>query len=172
MAFCAKCERRTKSPSNFCEGCGGEFSFERASLIRHWTFLGLALVWSAVALFVCLGYHIPEPSGVLSITINGHTYSGHPPALTLYQSDPSFVIIGVALGAGLLIATVDLVLRVTQRSERFGGGGVIIGAMVALFSLFGLLYGVASLGVIGVLLILSGQPIKKSSKPRVSENAV
>jgi hypothetical protein len=78
----------------------------------------------------------------------------------------------VALSTGLLVATVDLVLRVIQRSERFGGGAVIVGAMVALFSLFGLLYGVASIGVVGVLLILSGQPLKKSSKHQVSENVV
>lgn len=173
MAFCAQCERQTPSPSNFCESCGAEFSLDRASLIRHWVFLGLALVWSAVALFVCFGYHLPESSGVLSITTNGHTYFGHPPALTLYQRDPVSVFnILVALSTGLLVATVDLVLRVIQRSERFGGGAVIVGAMVALFSLFGLLYGVASIGVVGVLLILSGQPLKKSSKHQVSENVV
>jgi len=51
--------------------------------------------------------HVPEPKGVLSVTINGRTYLGNPPALTLFQKDlVSFVTVAIVLGTGLLVATV------------------------------------------------------------------
>ena len=97
-----------------------------------------------------------------SVTTNGHTYTGHPPALTLYQRDPISVMnIVIALSAGRLVATVDLVIRAIQRTNRVGGGAVTIGVLVILFSLFGLLLGVSSLGVVGALLILAGLPIRQ-----------
>jgi hypothetical protein len=37
---------------------------------------------------------------------------------------------------------------------------LIVGGCVALFSLFGLLWGVASIGVVGVLVLLSALPIE------------
>jgi hypothetical protein len=122
-----------------------------------WLFLGLALLWSVVAIAVLLRYHVPEPKGVLSVTINGRTYLGNPPALTLFQKDlVSFVTVAIVLGTGLLVATVDLVMRSVQRSSRTGTLAIVAGGAVVLVSLFGLLVGLVGVGVVGVLLIFSG----------------
>jgi hypothetical protein len=123
-------------------------------------------LWSGVALAVVLKYHIPEPVGETAVTTNGHTYYGNPPALTLYQSDPvSFVTVAVALGAALLISLVDLVVRVAQRTSRVGVGAVVAGSLVVLFSLFGLLWGVIGVGVVGALLIVSGLAPRATVNP-------
>jgi hypothetical protein len=120
-------------------------------------FLGLAVLWSVVAVVALLRVHVPEPRGVISVTINGHTYRGNPPALTLFQRDAaSFVMVVVVLGTGLLTATFDLVMRYVQRSSRTGTLAIGAGGVVVLVSLFGLLVGLAGMGVVGVLIILSG----------------
>jgi hypothetical protein len=125
-------------------------------------FIGLALLWSAVAVVVLLGYHTPEPVGVLGVTINGHTYLGNPPALTLYERDPvSFVTVIIVLGAGLLVSIIDVVMRHAQRSSRTGILAMVAGAVVVLVSLFGLLVGLAGVGVVGALLIFSGLPSRR-----------
>jgi hypothetical protein len=134
----------------------------RPSFRRPLLFLGLAVLWSGFALSVLLNYHIPEPLGVLGVTINGHTYVGHPPALTIYERDPvSFVTIVAVLGSGLLTGALDLGLRFVQRSTRSGTSAVVAGAAVILVSLLGLLPGLAGVGVVGALLIISGLPSKK-----------
>jgi hypothetical protein len=120
-------------------------------------FVGLASLWSVVAVVVLLRYHVPEPKGVLGVTINGNTYVGNPPSLTLFQRDPvSFVTVVVVLFAGLLAATIDLVMRYARRSSRTGTVAIVAGGAVVLISLFGLLVGLAGVGVVGALLILSG----------------
>jgi hypothetical protein len=129
----------------------------RPSFRRQWLFLGLALSWSVVAVAVLLGHHTREPVGVLGVTINGHTYLGNPPALTLLERDPvSFVTVVSAVGAGLLAATIDLVMRYVQRSTRTGTLAIVAGGAVVLVSSFGLLLGLAGVGVVGVLLISPG----------------
>ena len=129
---------------------------------RSWFLMGLALLRSGVAVGVLLGYHVPEPLGMTSITTNGHTYVGNPPALTLFQRDPvSFVTIAVTLGAGLLVGLIDLIVRSKRRSDRVGAAVIFAGAIVLLVSLFGLLLGVLGVGVVGVLLIASGLPSRR-----------
>lgn len=161
MRLCPQCQKTAIGTAKFCSNCGAGFSPDRASVIRHWIYLAVAFVWSAITVVVCLRYHVPEPSGVLSVTTNGHTYTGHPPALTLYQRDPvALVNIVIAVSVGLLIATADLVRRAVGRTTRMSVAAIIIGAVVFLYSLFGLLLGVASLGVIGALLMLAGLPIR------------
>jgi hypothetical protein len=140
-------------------------------------------MWSVVAMAVILGYHIAEPisvasttinghkvmpahlantpAGMTSITINGHTYFGNPPAPTLFQRDQvSFIIVIIVLVAGLVASTIDLVMRIVRRSHRPGTVAVIAGVAVALFSLFGFLWGGVSVGVVGVLLIFAGLPTR------------
>lgn len=123
------------------------------------TFLCLAIAWSVVAVVVLLSYHVAEPLGMKSITTNGHTYFGNPPALTLYQRDHvSFVIIALVLGVGVLASSVDMAIRVGQHAIRAGGVAIGAGVLVFLVSFFGLLVGIASIGVVGILLVLSGLP--------------
>lgn len=153
---------------------------------RSQIFLGLALMWSVVAVAVILRHHIAEPIsvastiinghkvmpahlantpiGMTSITVNGHIYFGNPPALTLFQRDQvSFTIVIIVLVLGLVASTIDLVLRIVRHSHRAGTVAVMAGVAVALFSLFGFLWGVASVGVVGGLLIFSGFPTRRKN---------
>lgn len=158
---CPNCAATISPEAHFCTNCGGRLTVDGTSNWWHWLFLALAFVWALLIVAVCLRYHVPEPNGVRSITTNGHTYDGNPPALTLLERDPvSFAAIVVALGAGLVVATTDVALRTIQRSTRVCVAAVVIGVVMVAFSFFGLLLGLASLGVVGTLLALSGQRLK------------
>jgi hypothetical protein len=142
----------TTSPAVTEELIPQSLSFARSALL-----MGLAFLWSGVAIAVLLGYHLAEPHGVTSITTNGFTYVGNPPALTLFERDPvSFSIIAVTLGVGLSIGLVDHIVRSRQRSGRVGAAAIVAGAAVLLVSLFGSLPGIVGVGVVGGLLIASG----------------
>jgi hypothetical protein len=122
-------------------------------------FLGLALLWAIVVVVVLARYHVPEPLGATSVTTNGHTYYGNPPALTMPESDPvSFAVITITMGLGVVVGIGDLVVRKLRSVSGWGHGAVIAGIVVILMSLFGLLLGLASIGVDGALIILSGMP--------------
>lgn len=128
---------------------------------RHWLLLLLATLWTLVIVVVVFWYHVAEPKGILSITVNGHTYTGNPPALTLFESDAvSAIDIVIAPAIGLLVGAASLEVRSRRRSSAPEAVALIVGGCVALFSLFGLLWGVASIGVVGVLVLLSALPIE------------
>ncbi len=111
-----------------------------------------------------LRYHVAQPLGEKSVTTNGHTYFGNPPALTIFQDDPvSFAFIVVLLSSGLHASSLDLAIRTIQRTTRIGGIAIAAGALLCCASLLGLLLGVASVGLVGALLILTGRPMKRSS---------
>jgi hypothetical protein len=120
-------------------------------------------MWLAVA----VTYHINQPVGELGVTIDGHTYTGNPPALTLYQSEGSAILIMMAFVAGLiLVAAID----VTVHRRKDGGPGyasATVGSLLMVFSLFGLLWGLASFGVVGLLLILASRPMRQPSRPLI-----
>ena len=135
----------------------------RPVFVRSWLLIVLAVLWSGVAVAVLLEYHVPEPLGMTSITTNGHTYVGDPPALTLFERDPvSFVTIAVTLGMGLLVGLIDLIVRSNQHNARVGLVAIVGGSLVLLVSLFGLLLGLLGVGVVGILLIASGLPQRRS----------
>jgi hypothetical protein len=114
-------------------------------------------------------YHVPEPGSVKSITTNGRTYCGDPPALTLLESDPvSSVVITIAMGLGIVVGIVDLVVGKIRARSGWRRGAVIAGFGMGLFSLFGLLFGLATVGVDGALVVLSGVPVRS----RISKGEV
>jgi hypothetical protein len=125
----------------------------------------VALAWAALILVALARYHINEPSGMTSITTNGHTYYGDPPALTLLERDPiSFSIITMGLGLGLFVALVDLEVRRRRDLSGYGVGAVCAGIGLILLSLLGLLFGLATVGVDGALLILAGLILRRDDQ--------
>jgi hypothetical protein len=133
----------------------------RASIVRRCVFLGAAWLWAGGVIAFYLTYHLAQPRGVLSVNTGGHTYYGNPPTLTLNQQDPvSTKIVAIALGLTLLVAAVDLVVRTTRRMTGPGVAALLAGGMLMLFSLFGLLLGLAGIGTAGLLIILSGLAMK------------
>ena len=133
-----------------------EIRDRRAERLR-WVFLTLAALWMLVGVAVVVAHHVPEPSGELSVTVNGHTYLGNPPALTLEQRDPvSAAFVLGAMGVGVVVGFVDALTARHAHRASSGIASIIAGGLVVLFSLFGLLYGLASIGVVGALVIVSG----------------
>lgn len=91
---------------------------------------------------------------------------GHPPALTLYERDGpiwevALVLIGLVLAAG----AIDLVIRTARSSVRPGVLACTAGGLLVAYSLFGLVYGLLGIGIIGGLVILVGLPMR--SRPGV-----
>jgi hypothetical protein len=139
----------------------GPAELSQLSIDRHWRVLLFATLWAAVACWIIYFHHIAQSPGELSVTVNGNTYYGHPPALTLNESDPlsSRIMVGFLL-AGLITALVSLKRRTVKRQTGPGVTPYVLGAMVIAFSLFGLIWGIASMGVVGALIVLSGRPLK------------
>ncbi|HTT59675.1 MAG TPA: hypothetical protein VMF33_06470 [Acidimicrobiales bacterium] len=127
--------------------------------------VALAIGWAVVIVIAMSRYHINEPLGVRSVTTNGHTYYGDPPALTLRQRDPaSCSVITVALGLGLLTALIDLIVRKLPRVGGVGVGALIAGLALMVFSLLGLLLGLVTVGVDGALLVLAGLLLRRDDQ--------
>jgi hypothetical protein len=131
----------------------------------RWICLLAALCWIGVAIGVIFFHHVLEPIGVKEITINGHSYYGDPPALTLFQSDQvSAVFIMLVPMLAVFVGFVELLIRTVGRNTSLGAAAIAAGGLTCVVSLFGLLYGLASVGVIGALVILSGLPIHVAAK--------
>jgi hypothetical protein len=114
---------------------------EMNSQARRWPVVAAA-VWALMWFGAVLSYHISEPVGVLSITIDGHTYWGNPPALTLYASERSWVLIMVVIVVGaMLVSAIDVTVRRLCKSGGPGIASAIVGALLVVFSFFGLLWG-------------------------------
>src|ERR1039458_6657332 len=134
----------------------------KSPIRRHapYAFLIVAVVWAVAVLIILTKYHLAEPLGVKSITVNGHTYVGNPPALTLPQRDVvSFAVMVIAMGVGLLLGIVDLIFRTLNNLNRWGFAAVVSGLLLILLSLFGLLIGFATVGIEGIFLTLVGLPL-------------
>ncbi len=131
---------------------------------RRWP-LSVAALWASAWLVGAFIYHVNQPIGELTVTIGGHTYTGDPPALTLYQSDAAAVLVLTAVVATALLAVlVDVAVRRRRNYEGVGVASVIVGGLLLVFSLFGLLWGVASFGVVGALLLLASRPVSVTAR--------
>lgn len=133
------------------------------SLVWRWASLAMGALWSlGFAIFV-FSYHVDEPHGILTITTGGRTFSGNPPALTLYErSGVIWVIALFVVGFVILCGTADLLYRTVRRRTMPGLVAIVAGGLLVAYSLFGLLYGLLGVGTIGLLVILTGLPMRKS----------
>ncbi len=140
-----------------------------AAPLRRWSVIGHVMVlvaawaWAAAVLAFYYGYHFAKPSSPWMI-YNGRTYYTHPPAQTLAQSDHvSAEIVTIALGLALIMGTLDLIARLVRRMPVLGVAAIIGGGLLMVFSLFGLLRGLAGIGTAGLLLILTGIPLRSTA---------
>jgi len=145
MTTCPACRSKSLAAGPFCTNCGAHLEVDVRSLRRRWLAWALGVAWSVLTLVVIMNYHVGAGTGNADIT--------------LYQKDHFlFWEFFWGLCALLAVAATDLALRTKKRSARAGVPSQVLGAGVALFSLFGLLYGVASLGVVAGLVALSARP--------------
>ena len=134
---------------------------------RRWRllWLGMAIVWAAGATAFILGYHFAQPSSVWAQIDNRKFYT-HPPAITLYQRDQvPYGIVLLLIGLTVASGIADLTFRWRRRLTQNGILAIAAGGCLALYSLFGLLFGFLGIGTIGLLVILSGLPMKSVLPP-------
>ena len=141
MTKCPACEKKSSTAGAFCAFCGAQLEVNQHSVPWRWLTLGLATAWSLASLAVILTFPVGDAGK------------------TLYRQDHTIfwefaIILGAVLGEG----TVDLAVRTRRRSPRSGVPTIVVGSTLAAFSLFGWIWGLASLGVIGGLLALSARP--------------
>jgi len=94
-------------------------------------------------------------------TTGGRAFVGNPPALTLYEKggviwEINLFLIGLVLVSG----AIDLLVRTIRRWTGPGVLAMVAGALLVVYSLFGLIYGLLGIGTIGILVILVGIPMK------------
>ena len=135
----------------------------RRAVVWRTVILVAAWLWAGAVVTFFYGYHFSQPSTPWA-TYNGHTFYTHFPAQTLAQRDHvSAEIVTIALVLAVGIGTLDLVVRLVRRMDAVGVAAICGGGMLMLFSLFGLLRGLAGIGTAGLLLILSGLPMKSTA---------
>lgn len=123
----------------------------------RWWSLAAAWLWAGVWVLVVFEYRIKQPAGELSVDVDGHTYYGHPPTLTIFERDPVSVHLALAIvGAALLVSSIEALVLSLRRSPGRGVVSLLSGVLVGIYSLFGLFWGLASIGVIGGLLFITG----------------
>lgn len=132
----------------------------RSSLIWRSVTLGAAWLWATGVVAFYFSYHFSQQRSPFLVA-GGHTYYTNPPAQTLSQSDPvSARIVAGAVGITVLVGTLDLLVRVLRSMTGVGIAAMTVGALLIAFSLFGLLRGLLGIGTVGLLVLLSGLPVK------------
>ncbi len=133
---------------------------DRGSVVRRIGALVAAWLWAGAVVVLLYRYHVAQPTSPWA-EVNGHTYFTHPPAQTLAQRDRvSAEIMTIAVCVAVGVGTADLVVRLGRRRTVPGVAALAAGGSLLVFSLFGLLRGLAGIGTIGLLVILSGLPMK------------
>ena len=137
--------------------------------LRRWSmtwriaFLVTAWLWAGAVVAFYYGYHLALPSGPWAVS-DGHIFTTHPAAQTLAQGDHvSAEIVTTALALTVGIGTLDLVVRLVRRMSVPRIAALSVGSMLVLFSLFGLLRGLAGIGTAGLLVILSVLPMRSTA---------
>jgi hypothetical protein len=124
---------------------------ERRSLYWCSGFVLAAFLWACLAVAFVVWY--PLHTGVI-------TEQGVPVKASLYSQDHLWLANFAVIGFSVLCGAVDLAVRVRRRFDRPGPLALTVGVTLALYSLFGLLYGVLGIAPIGLLLALSARSIK------------
>jgi hypothetical protein len=127
-----------------------------SSLRWRWICVATAALWTIIIAIVVFRYHVGNLDGTTGSLVI-------PVDATLYehgQGAAMFIILAPA--CAVAVGLFDLVARTRQRRGAPGVAAIAIGGCVTAFSLFGLLWGLASVGVVGALIVLSGQAMKSA----------
>jgi hypothetical protein len=123
-------------------------------LSRRWLLI-FAATWALIWLGIAYAYHINEPAGIRGIA--------NPPALTLYQRNSLLVVYSViAVILAFIVAAVDVEVRQRQHSRRRGRVSVVVGSLLVIYSPVALWWGLVSVGIVGLLIIVASRPATTS----------
>jgi hypothetical protein len=83
---------------------------------------------------------------------------------TLFQHDPTSLWIALVIClTALLVASGGLAWRLARDVSTQGNAEMASGCVLVVFSVFGLIYGLLTIGLLGFLLILVSRPITQGS---------
>jgi hypothetical protein len=115
-------------------------------------FLIVGTVWGLAACMVVTHLHV-NPEHLAN-------EAGQPIFRTVYARDPGLWKANfVGIGLVVLAAALELLIRWQHKSSATGVVATVLGSALCVYSLFGLLYGIAGVAPIGVMLILSGRRV-------------
>ncbi len=115
-------------------------------------FLVVGTLWGLAACLVVTHLHV-NPDHLAN-------EAGQPIFRTVYARDPGLWQANfVGIGLTVVVAALELLVRWRRKSRGTGVVATVLGSALCLYSLFGLLYGIAGVAPIGVMLILSGRRI-------------
>ncbi len=135
----------------------------RGSTVWRCLFLLAAWSWAGGVIIFYYSYHFAR-AGSPWMRYDGRTYYTHPAAQTLAQGDHvSAEVVTITVGLAVLLGTLDLVVRLVRRMTAPGIAAITAGGVLTLVSLFGLLRGLLGMGTAGILVILSGLPMKSTA---------
>ena len=118
----------------------------------RWLCLVLGILWGLGAVLVVLHLHV-NPDNLRDV-------QGQPIFRTVYARDPGLWVANfVGIGVAVAIAAIELVVRTARRNQGPSVVAIVLGALLCLYSLFGLLYGIVAVAPIGIMLILSGRSV-------------
>ena len=144
MTKCPACHHESLTVGRYCANCGARLAVDARSMRWRWLTWALGLSWSVITLAVIMTYHVGT--------------GGFGGDVTLYQQDHFLFWEFLWIESAVLgVAGADLALRSRHHSTCAGVPTQVLGACVAFFSLFGLLYGLASLGVVAALMAASAR---------------
>ena len=105
-----------------------------------------AFAWALMTTCVIAAYHV-----------QGFTTGS---SVTLLQKDRFLFTIAIgAVWFTVLAGIVDLTVRSWRKSASLGVFSLITGSLLVLYSLFGLVFGVLGIGLVGVFVMLSARPL-------------
>src|SRR5579863_7390650 len=96
---------------------------------RLWP-IAVATAWACIWIAVAVNYHINEPIGELSVTYDGRTYTGNPPAITFLERDRIWVLIMIVVVlAAIIVSYIDVTSRGRHNYVGPGIASAIVGAL-------------------------------------------
>ena len=129
----------------YCGHCGAHLVTDERSRRRRWLWWGAGAAWAALILVVI---------AVLPVFSEGSRH------LSLWAKDPAgFAIIVIALSVVLGVSGADLARH--RRDAKTANGAIVVGVGLMMFSLFGLAWGIVSLGLCGFFVAASGLPLRQ-----------
>ncbi len=124
------------------------------SFRSRWLCLGLGTLWAIVAMLVVINLHV-NPDHLRDI-------EGRSIMHTMYARDTGLWLANfLAIGSAIAVAAVELAIRTHHESGRPGVVALVLGALLCVYSLFGLLYGLVAVAPIAVMILVSGLPVSQ-----------
>ena len=129
-------------------------SDQSPSFWSRWAYLALGTLWAIVAMLVVLNLHV-NPDNLRNI--EGQSFMH-----TVYARDPGLWLANfLGIASAIAVAAVELAVRTHRKSDQAEIIAFVLGSLLCVYSLFGVLYGLATIAPIRVMVFVSGVPVAR-----------